>query len=105
MCIARAILKQPKILIMDEASSGVDQQTESLIQDLVKKQFKDSTIISIAHRLNTIAEFDRVAVLGDGELLEFDSPKTLLSRDSEFTKLVDASGSSNAQMIKEIVFK
>jgi ABC-type multidrug transport system fused ATPase/permease subunit len=104
MCIARALLKQPKILVMDEASSGVDQETETKLQELVMNQFAGATVISIAHRLNTVATFDKIAVLGDGELLEFDTPQQLLSRDSEFTRLVEASGSGNAQSIRALVY-
>jgi ABC-type multidrug transport system fused ATPase/permease subunit len=104
LCIARALLKQPKILVMDEASSGVDQETEIKLQELVMNQFSNATILSIAHRLNTIATFDKIAVLGDGELLEFDTPQQLLSRDSEFARLVEASGSSNAQTIRAMGF-
>jgi ATP-binding cassette, subfamily C (CFTR/MRP), member 1 len=104
ICIARAVLRNPKILIMDEASSGVDQETEETIQKLVMTRFPDTNILSIAHRLNTIAGFDKIAVLSDGNLLEMDSPKALLSKDSEFTRLVDDSGPTNAKLIKNIVF-
>jgi ABC-type multidrug transport system fused ATPase/permease subunit len=62
-------------------------------------------VISIAHRLNTIAEFDKILVLGDGELVEFDEPKVLLSTDSEFSRLVNASGPANARLISSMVFK
>jgi ABC-type multidrug transport system fused ATPase/permease subunit len=102
ICIARAILKKPRILLMDEASSAVDQQTDELIQKLIHTDFKSTTVISIAHRLNTIAAFDKVLVLQDGMKIEFDSPKNLLNRDSEFARLVEASGPGNSQAIRDI---
>jgi ABC-type multidrug transport system fused ATPase/permease subunit len=100
MCIARAVLRKPKILVMDEASSAVDQETETIIQETVMNQFPDGTIISIAHRLHTIAQFDKIMVIGDGELLEYDTPRNLLETSSEFSRLVDASGISIAELIR-----
>lgn len=63
ICLGRAILVKPKILIMDEATASVDAEADILIQSSLKTHFKDTTVISIAHRLNTIADFDRVLVL------------------------------------------
>ncbi|KAI8907846.1 P-loop containing nucleoside triphosphate hydrolase protein [Gorgonomyces haynaldii] len=106
ICLARAILQQPKIMVMDEATAAVDQESNKLIQEAIKTQFKHTTVIAIAHRLNTIAGYDRVLVLQDGEVAEFDRPHLLLQNpDSLFTQLTDASGPSNAQIIRDIALE
>jgi len=79
ICLARAILRrQTKILILDEATAAVDVETDQLIQGSIRSQFKDCTILTIAHRLNTIMDYDKVLVMDAGEIREFDSPKKLL---------------------------
>ncbi|KAJ3271079.1 hypothetical protein HDV01_007092 [Terramyces sp. JEL0728] len=103
LCLARALVKKPKLLILDEASSSIDGEADKLLQSVLRKSLRDTTIISIAHRLNTIADFDRVLVLDQGRLSEYDAPHILLQdEDSEFTKLVESSGSSNAAAIRQI---
>ncbi|KAI8809603.1 P-loop containing nucleoside triphosphate hydrolase protein [Cladochytrium replicatum] len=103
MCLARAILKKPRILVMDEATASVDTKADKLIQESIETHFRDTTVISIAHRLNTIAGFDRVMVLDGGNLIEFDSPHALLQKpESLFTSLVDATGKQNAQVLRKI---
>ena len=78
MCLARAILQKNKILILDEATANVDMETDSLIQDTISKKFSDCTVLTIAHRLDTIIKSDRVLVLNRGEVKEFDHPRNLL---------------------------
>ena len=78
LCLARALLRKCKILVLDEATAAVDFETDELIQQTIRKEFAHCTIVTIAHRLNTILDYDRVLVLQQGELAEFDSPKTLL---------------------------
>ena len=79
ICLARAILKrQTKILVLDEATAAVDFETDQLIQGSIRSQFKDCTILTIAHRLNTIMDYDKVLVMDAGEIREFDSPQKLL---------------------------
>ncbi|KAI8806740.1 P-loop containing nucleoside triphosphate hydrolase protein [Cladochytrium replicatum] len=103
MCLARAILKKPRILVMDEATASVDTKADKLIQESIETHFTETTVISIAHRLNTIAGFDRVMVLDGGNLIEFDSPHNLLQNpDSLFTGLVEATGKENAQVLRKI---
>ncbi|KAL9610613.1 MAG: hypothetical protein Q9167_004687 [Letrouitia subvulpina] len=92
LCLARAIINRCKIMVVDEATSAVDMHTDALIQNSIKEQFHQSTLIVIAHRLSTVADFDKVLVMAEGEVAEFDSPKNLLKRKGEFYKLVEASG-------------
>ncbi|KAK4224363.1 hypothetical protein QBC38DRAFT_18446 [Podospora fimiseda] len=87
-CLARAMLRPGTILVLDEATSSIDGKTEEVIQRLIRKKFADKTIIAVAHRLDTIMDFDKVAVLDGGKLVEFDSPYSLLEvPGSAFGKL------------------
>uniref|UniRef100_A0A1I8GXG4 ABC-type glutathione-S-conjugate transporter n=1 Tax=Macrostomum lignano TaxID=282301 RepID=A0A1I8GXG4_9PLAT len=80
LCLARTLLRKSKILVLDEATAAVDLETDSLIQQTIRREFKDSTVITIAHRLNTILDSDRVLVLDRGVIKEFENPRTLLQR-------------------------
>uniref|UniRef100_A0A914PVD9 Uncharacterized protein n=1 Tax=Panagrolaimus davidi TaxID=227884 RepID=A0A914PVD9_9BILA len=89
LCLARALLRRSKILVLDEATAAVDLATDALIQDTIRKEFKDSTIFTIAHRLNTIMDYDRVMVLDKGEIKEMDSPQKLMeNKNSIFSAMV-----------------
>merc|ERR1719424_25144 len=91
VCIARALLRKPKILVLDEATASIDNDTDAAIQKQIRESFRDATTITIAHRLHTILDSDKILVLDDGVVLEYDSPATLLAkRDSRFRALVDA---------------
>ncbi|ODM97614.1 Multidrug resistance-associated protein 1, partial [Orchesella cincta] len=81
VCLARALLRKTNILVLDEATAAVDLYTDELIQKTIRKEFKDATVITIAHRLNTILDSDRVIVMDNGEIREFDSPQNLLQDD------------------------
>ena len=81
ICLARALLRKTKILILDEATAAVDVETDSLIQSTIRKEFSDCTIITIAHRLNTIIDSNRVVVLDEGSIVEFDTPNNLLANN------------------------
>ncbi|CAH0555483.1 unnamed protein product [Brassicogethes aeneus] len=78
VCLARALLRKTKVLILDEATAAVDLETDDLIQRTIREEFKNSTVLTIAHRLNTIMDSDRVLVLDKGLIEEFDSPDNLL---------------------------
>ncbi|KAJ5901474.1 hypothetical protein N7495_002002 [Penicillium taxi] len=93
LCIARAMLADKRIILIDEASSNVDERSERLIRDIMREQFASCTVIAVAHRLGAVVDFDRVAVMGGGRLLEWDSPHALLKRDSEFKRLWHLGGS------------
>ena len=92
LCLARAILRKNKILIMDEATANVDKQTDALIQRKIRERFIGCTVIAIAHRLKTIIDYDFVMVMSRGQCVEFDSPKALLCTDTEFARMVEATG-------------
>jgi ABC-type multidrug transport system fused ATPase/permease subunit len=93
LCVARAMLAGKRIILIDEASSNVDERSERLIRDVMREQFASCTVIAVAHRLGAVVDFDRVAVMGGGRLLEWDSPRALLKRDSEFKRLWDLGAS------------
>jgi ABC-type multidrug transport system fused ATPase/permease subunit len=81
ICIARALLRKPKILVLDEATASIDNETDVFIQEMVRNAFKNCTVLTIAHRLHTIVDSDKILVLDHGNTAEFDSPKTLLAKD------------------------
>ncbi|XP_022104006.1 ATP-binding cassette sub-family C member 9-like [Acanthaster planci] len=90
-CLARAVLRKSRILIMDEATASIDMETDNIVQKVVAEEFKDQTILSIAHRVTTILNADRILVLNEGAVAEYDSPENLLAReDSLFTSLVSS---------------
>jgi ABC-type multidrug transport system fused ATPase/permease subunit len=74
VCICRAILRRNKVIVLDEATANIDIITEQKIQRLIKKEFNECTVITIAHRLQTIIDSDNVLVLGDGRVVEYDTP-------------------------------
>lgn len=80
LCLARALLKSPRVLLMDEATASIDYATDDKIQETLR-EVKESTIITIAHRLQTIIDYDKVLVLDKGQVVEYDSPWELISRE------------------------
>ncbi|KAK0112489.1 hypothetical protein ONS96_001726 [Cadophora gregata f. sp. sojae] len=100
LCLARAILSRPKVLLLDEATSAVDMATDLLIQRSIREEFANTTLLVIAHRLSTVADFDKILVIGEGKTREFGSPRELLEKsgggeDSEegtFRSMVESSG-------------
>ncbi|XBW38433.1 hypothetical protein QEN19_004021 [Hanseniaspora menglaensis] len=78
LCLARALLNKSKVLVLDEATSSVDAETDKIIQETIRSEFKDKTILSVAHRLDSILDNDKIIVLEGGELKEFDSPANLI---------------------------
>ncbi|KAK6465777.1 hypothetical protein DFJ63DRAFT_292765 [Scheffersomyces coipomensis] len=93
LSLARALLNKSKILILDEATAAVDVQTDKIIQETIRAKFKDKTILTIAHRLETILDSDRIIVLDKGQVKEFDTPKNLLKDEStEFYSLCKQGG-------------
>jgi len=94
--IARALLTPSNILVLDEATAAVDVETDAFLQTRMKSVFKDRTIITIAHRINTILDSDRIVVLDHGSVGEFGSPAELCDSGGLFYKLVKESGLENS---------
>ncbi|KAF9108232.1 hypothetical protein BGX29_002375 [Mortierella sp. GBA35] len=93
ICLARALLRKTKILVLDEATAAVDVETDELIQRTIRKEFKDRTILTIAHRIKTVMDSDKILVLEKGRVQEFEAPTTLLQRpDSLFYSLAQQAG-------------
>jgi len=90
LVIARALLSRTKIVIMDEATASVDADTDARIQRVMRTEFKNSTCITVAHRINTIMDSDYILVMDDGRVAEFDRPKELISKKGLFKDLIDA---------------
>uniref|UniRef100_A0A5F8G3T3 Multidrug resistance-associated protein 1 n=1 Tax=Monodelphis domestica TaxID=13616 RepID=A0A5F8G3T3_MONDO len=92
VCLARALLRKTKILVLDEATAAVDLETDNLIQSTIRTQFDDCTVLTIAHRLNTILDYTRVIVLDKGEIVECDSPPVLLQKKGIFYSMAKDAG-------------
>ena len=100
LCMGRALLRNSRILMMDEATASVDMDSDALIQRTVREAFAHCTTLTIAHRLNTIMDSDKVAFLDAGRLTEFGEPSDLLKdANGSFTKLVEQSGKKNASFL------
>ena len=103
LCLARAIISRPRVMVLDEATSAVDMYTDGLIQRSIREEFTDSTLIVIAHRLSTIVDFDRILVLSDGEVAEFGTPRDLWEKDNGiFRGMCEESGERDR--LRAIVF-
>ncbi|XP_069558741.1 ATP-binding cassette sub-family C member 4-like [Brachyistius frenatus] len=97
VCMARAILRKNRILIIDEATANVDPRTDSLIQQTIRDKFQECTVLTIAHRLNTIIDCDRILVLDAGRIREYDKPYVLLqNQDGLFYQMVHQTGRAEA---------
>jgi len=103
LCLARALLRDARVIVIDEATANIDNVTDELIQQTIRTQFAQSTVITIAHRLNTIIDSDRVLVLDRGEVVQFDAPSALLKipahQPSIFRDLVEETGSQSARKL------
>jgi ABC-type multidrug transport system fused ATPase/permease subunit len=94
VCFARALLRKTKILVLDEATSSIDLETDEAVQQILRgPDFKGVTTLTIAHRINTIMDSDRVLVMSDGKVAEYDTPEVLMQTEgSVFKSLVDEAG-------------
>ncbi|CAK9828619.1 ATP-binding cassette sub-family C member 4 [Anthophora retusa] len=103
ICLARAILRNNKILVLDEATANIDSYTDELIQKTIRTRFTDCTVITIAHRLHTIIDSDRIIVMDTGNIVEFGCPYELLRDNPKgmFSQMVNNTGVSMAQTLRE----
>uniref|UniRef100_A0A8C2CY29 ABC-type glutathione-S-conjugate transporter n=1 Tax=Cyprinus carpio TaxID=7962 RepID=A0A8C2CY29_CYPCA len=92
VCLARALLRKTRILVLDEATAAVDLETDDLIQSTIRTQFEDCTVFTIAHRLNTIMDYTRVLVLDKGQIAEFDTPTNLIAQKGIFYGMAKDAG-------------
>jgi ABC-type multidrug transport system fused ATPase/permease subunit len=103
LCMARAILKRSRVLVMDEATASVDYATDELISKTIRHEFAESTILTIAHRLRTVIDYNRVMLLDEGRIVEFDSPAALLSNpNSKFYSLCRATGKHEFAVLRKM---
>ncbi|KAL8777339.1 MAG: hypothetical protein Q9194_002612 [Teloschistes cf. exilis] len=91
LCLARTILSRPKILILDEPTSAVDQATDVIVQSTIRKEFRDSTVLVIAHRLSTVVGFEKIVVVDGGSVVEEGSPGELMGLKGMFWQMVERS--------------
>ena len=103
MNLARALLSQPKLLLLDEATASIDGETDAFIQKMLRTRFPNTTLLTIAHRLNTIMDYDLTLVMDAGHAVEFGSPAELLDiQGGVFAELVDATGTESAKVLREM---
>lgn len=103
VCLARALLRNNKILILDEATANVDPETDKFIQTTIREKFGHCTVLTIAHRLHTVMDSDKVLVMDAGQVIEYDVPHLLMQKsDGMLRKLVDKTGAQTSRMLKEI---
>ena len=86
ICIARALLRNPRILVLDEATASIDNETDTLIQTMIRSSFTNSTLLTIAHRLHTIIDADKIMVMDNGQVAEMDTPTNLLKLENGIFK-------------------
>ena len=98
LCLARALLRRNKFLVLDESTSNLDMKTDTFIQRVIREKFSGTTIITIAHRLSTIADYDKVIIMRQGEIVEQGAPWRLLEKRGVFYDMIQAS--KNAEEIK-----
>ncbi|KAJ3218943.1 Multidrug resistance-associated protein 4 [Clydaea vesicula] len=108
ICLTRAILRNTRLIVMDEPTSNIDNHTDSLIQHAIRSEsglFANSTVITIAHRLNTVIDFDKIMVLDDGKVVEFGNPHELLSKTDEtawFNSMIQELGEEAENSLRKI---
>lgn len=103
ICLARAILRNNKVLVLDEATANVDPQTDAFIQRTIREKFGEYTVITVAHRLHTVMDSDRILVMDAGTIREFDHPHRLLQiNDGILKNMVEATGANECDHLKRM---
>ena len=104
MCLARSLLKSPKVILLDEATASIDYKSDAMIQNTIREEFGNSTILTIAHRLRSIIDYDRILVMDAGKVVEYDDPYVLIAdKSSLFYSMCENSGELDVltQLAKE----
>jgi len=110
-CLARAMLRKAKILMIDEATANVDQKTDQLIQEALRVSSKECTVLTIAHRINTVIDCDKVLVMDSGKVVEFGEPHKLIMRhknegiDSPFFEIISSYNETEVKRLVEVARK
>uniref|UniRef100_A0ACD5ZXC7 Uncharacterized protein n=1 Tax=Avena sativa TaxID=4498 RepID=A0ACD5ZXC7_AVESA len=86
LCLGRALLRRSRILILDEATASIDNATDAILQKIIRTEFKDSTVITVAHRIPTVVDCTRVLVINNGKMVEYDQPQKLMETEGSFFK-------------------
>ena len=103
LCLSRALLKNNRILVLDEATANVDHETDEVIQKMIKSGFTNCTILTVAHRLNTIIDMDRILVMDAGQVIEFDIPHLLLQNPKgHFYSMVQQTGKEFEKLLHKM---
>jgi ABC-type multidrug transport system fused ATPase/permease subunit len=105
LCLGRAILARPRLLVLDEATASVDSETDAFIQKMLRTRFQGTTLLTIAHRLHTVIDYDVILALDNGKAVEFGTPAELLEKDDNglFAGLVDSTGRESSSALRSSV--
>jgi ABC-type multidrug transport system fused ATPase/permease subunit len=105
LCLARALLAKPTVLVLDEATASVDGETDVFIQRMLRTRFKNTTLLTVAHRLHTIMDYDTILVMDGGKAAEYGSPKKLIEEKGLFANLVASTGEESARALREVALR
>jgi ABC-type multidrug transport system fused ATPase/permease subunit len=103
--LARAMLSKPRLLVLDEATASIDGETDAFIQKMLRTRFQDTTLVTVAHRLGTIMDYDMILVMDKGQAVELGPPTELLDRGGIFAELVEATGPESAKALRAMAIK